>query len=99
MVWKFRKQSKNGSYTKNFKVGDKCYITKNVKVALGLPDGVEYTIKRYFHKKMRISNCFKCRGIGQGLGSVFSVAERIDSGGIITANGKGIAVSSGNQRE
>ena len=29
---------------KNFKVGDKCYITENAKVGLGLPDGVEYTI-------------------------------------------------------
>ena len=29
----------------NFKVGDKCYITENAKVGLGLPDGVEYTIK------------------------------------------------------
>lgn len=29
---------------KNFKAGDKCYITENAKVGLGLPDGVEYTI-------------------------------------------------------
>lgn len=26
------------------KIGDKCYITENAKVGLGLPDGVEYTI-------------------------------------------------------
>ncbi len=30
---------------KNFKIGDKCYITENAKVLLGLPDGVVYTIK------------------------------------------------------
>jgi hypothetical protein len=30
---------------KNLKVGDKCYITENAKVGLGLPDGIEYTIK------------------------------------------------------
>jgi hypothetical protein len=29
---------------KKLEVGDKCYITENAKVGLGLPDGVEYTI-------------------------------------------------------
>jgi hypothetical protein len=27
------------------KIGDRCYITENAKVMLGLPDGIEFTIK------------------------------------------------------
>lgn len=30
---------------KKIKIGDKCFITENARVLLGLPDGIEYTIK------------------------------------------------------
>jgi hypothetical protein len=33
------------SNIKKLKIGDKCFITENAKTLLGLPDGIEFTIK------------------------------------------------------
>jgi hypothetical protein len=62
---------------KNFKVGDKCYITENAKVGLGLPDGVEYTIKDILQEDVEFQIVLNAKEFGKDWVQFFRAEELI----------------------
>lgn len=62
---------------KNFKVGDKCYITENAKVGLGLPDGVEYTIVDFLQEDVEFKIVLNAEEFGRDWVEFFREEELI----------------------
>jgi hypothetical protein len=50
---------------KNLKINDKCYITDTTRVGLGLPNGVEYTIKDILYEKVEFPIVLNAEQFGE----------------------------------
>lgn len=61
----------------NFKIGDKVFITENAKVKLGLPDGVEYTIKDILHEDVEFQIILNAEEFGKDWMEFFRAEELI----------------------
>ena len=58
-------------------VGTKVYINENVRVLLGLPDGIEYTIKDYLEEDVPCKIVLGSEELGKDWVQFFRVDELI----------------------
>lgn len=60
------------------KIGKKVFITENTRVLLGLPDGVEYTIKEILTDNVDCRIVLTAEELGEDWVNFFSENELID---------------------
>lgn len=58
-------------------IGDKVYITENAKTLLGLPDGVEYTIKDILKEDIEFNVVLNAKEFGSDWVEFFNQTEII----------------------
>lgn len=59
------------------KIGDKCYIAENAKVLLGLPDGIEYTVKDILQEDVEYKIVLNAKEFGEDWVQFFKEEELI----------------------
>lgn len=62
---------------KNFKVGDKCYITEETSFRLGLPDNIEYTIKDILKEDVKFQIVLNAKEFGKDWVEFFRAEELV----------------------